>query len=314
MVGSPPRCLTCVSMVSAASHHTPVFRFHSPPSAVNPGPPADPQVPDTLGWRCWRWDHAHRRLVSPSLNTVWLTSRLDAINWDTSAALRGSAGIHARLVPKKWRETAFADETVSVSDDGALVVGIVERFGKYVLGTQGWRAESVAIRELLAPSTDVGLLIEQAYPDVKVHYRDQGDDTWTSAESSASASASQPTSPSLRPTLYGKGPIQVKYTYQPLPPLQNPLPPLASPPPSSPPSPFQHNSLMMQQHHLALAQKMMDDLIRDLAADLHTPLIAAKPKPKPPRPSLLRRLLSTNWFWWAFLFCFFYGLMHLLKP
>src|SRR5258707_15280438 len=51
-----------------------------------------------------------------------------------------------------------------------LITGIVERFGRYVLGTEGWRAEWVMIRKLKAPSTQIGLLLEQAYPDVEVFY------------------------------------------------------------------------------------------------------------------------------------------------
>jgi hypothetical protein len=52
----------------------------------------------------------------------------------------------------------------------AHVTGIVERFGKYVLGTEGWRAEWVMIRTLKAPSVEIGLALEQAYPDVEIYY------------------------------------------------------------------------------------------------------------------------------------------------
>jgi hypothetical protein len=53
------------------------------------------------------------------------------------------------------------------------VIGVVERFGKYVLGTEGWRAEIVVIRKLRAPSTEIGLKLEQAYPEVEVCYEDR---------------------------------------------------------------------------------------------------------------------------------------------
>lgn len=53
------------------------------------------------------------------------------------------------------------------------ISGIVERFGKYVLGTDGWRAEHVIIRKLLAPTTEIGLELERVYPDVEVIYADQ---------------------------------------------------------------------------------------------------------------------------------------------
>ncbi len=53
------------------------------------------------------------------------------------------------------------------------VLGVVERFGKYVLGTEGWRAEWVIIRKLKAATTEIGLLLEQAYPDVEIYYADR---------------------------------------------------------------------------------------------------------------------------------------------
>ena len=53
------------------------------------------------------------------------------------------------------------------------VVGVVERFGKYVLGTEGWRAEIVVIRKLRAPTTQIGLALEKAYPEVEVYYEDR---------------------------------------------------------------------------------------------------------------------------------------------
>jgi hypothetical protein len=49
----------------------------------------------------------------------------------------------------------------------------VERFGRYVLGTEGWRAEWVVIRELMAPDTETALALMQRYRDVKVHVREQ---------------------------------------------------------------------------------------------------------------------------------------------
>jgi hypothetical protein len=53
------------------------------------------------------------------------------------------------------------------------VHGIVERFGRYVLGTEGWRAEWVIIRELMAPDTNTALALMQRYPEAKIHVREQ---------------------------------------------------------------------------------------------------------------------------------------------
>jgi hypothetical protein len=51
-----------------------------------------------------------------------------------------------------------------------VIRGIVERFGRYVLGTEGWRAEMAMIKQLLAPDDEIGLELERAYPDVEVIY------------------------------------------------------------------------------------------------------------------------------------------------
>jgi hypothetical protein len=53
------------------------------------------------------------------------------------------------------------------------VHGIVERFGRYVLGIEGWRAEWVVIRELLAPDAHTALALIRSYPEVRVHVREQ---------------------------------------------------------------------------------------------------------------------------------------------
>lgn len=55
------------------------------------------------------------------------------------------------------------------------ISGIVERYGKYVLGKEGWRAEIVHIRKLLAPNTEIGLALERAYPDIEVIYSQPAD-------------------------------------------------------------------------------------------------------------------------------------------
>lgn len=135
----------------------------------------DPKLPDTLGFREWRWQADDKVLQSPVQGTLWETECLSAEVWDEGEAIRGVAGIHALLVPRHWKilcELGFGPFPASP----VTVRGIVERYGKYVLGTEGWRAEQVVIRELLAPSTDIGLDLEQRYPNVIVHYPDQLED------------------------------------------------------------------------------------------------------------------------------------------
>ena len=163
-----------------------------PPSLLKP----DPRVPDTLGWREWVFPPGWDRLMSPVQNTAWPSSHLTAETWTDEGGVRGFVGIHAHLVPKHWK--VVSELTCPAP---YVVTGIVERFGRYVLGTEGWRAEQVVIRELLAPSTEIGLKLEQAYPDVIVHYPDQseGESKWTSAASSELERGSLPLLPSSLP-------------------------------------------------------------------------------------------------------------------
>jgi hypothetical protein len=126
-----------------------------------------PDAPDTLGWRGWRFDG--EVLISPMQGTRWNDTTLRVDQWSDSDVVRGVAGIHARRLPRDWRQADPA-----VTDIGRCDVhGIVERFGRYVLGTEGWRAEWVVIRELMAPNTEIALALMRKYPDVRVHVREQ---------------------------------------------------------------------------------------------------------------------------------------------
>ncbi len=151
----------------------------------------DPRAPDTLGWRVWHWDPSTNLLMSPSRKTVWRTAELRVSAWNTGDVVRGEAGIHAVRMPYNWRRASLDGTelagfntpkfdkkfirhvgTVSIPIKSNAVTGIIERFGRYVLGTKGWRAEWVVIRKLKAPSTEIGLLLEQAYPEVEIYYDD----------------------------------------------------------------------------------------------------------------------------------------------
>jgi hypothetical protein len=124
-------------------------------------------APDTVGWRGWRWDG--HLLLSPVQGTLWHDATLRAVEWADSAAVRGVAGIHARRLPIDWLRADPSRTEIGRCD----VHGIVERFGRYVLGTEGWRAEWVVIRELMAPDTKTALALMQRYPEVKVHIQEQ---------------------------------------------------------------------------------------------------------------------------------------------
>lgn len=131
----------------------------------------DTAAPTTLGWRAWVWDDAERCLRSPHRGTPWIGPDLHVEHWDECEVLRGAAGIHARLMPRDWLRAAWTDSGISEGPSciHGLVTGIVERYGRYVLGTTGWRAEHVVIRELCAPDVGIMLTLMQVYPEVKVH-------------------------------------------------------------------------------------------------------------------------------------------------
>jgi hypothetical protein len=125
-------------------------------------------LPDTLGWRGWRIEGDV--LVSPLRGTPWPEAILLAGKWSDSRALRGVAGIHARRVPRGWRLI----EPASIRDFRRCDIhGIVERFGRYVLGKAGWRAEWAVIRELVVPDTQTALKLVRRYPEVRIHVREQ---------------------------------------------------------------------------------------------------------------------------------------------
>jgi len=178
---------------SISSSFSPLSAAPAPtPNFLKP----DPKQPDTLGWREWAWNDQQKCLMSPSQGTLWPTAEHTAHHWSNEDAVRGHAGIHAMLVPRHWK--ILKEFEVSIGYGGSIT-GIVERYGKYVMGTEGWRAEQVVIRELLAPSTEIGLELEQRYPDVIVHYSDQGEEPCKSEKLSGLVKGNRSPLPSLVP-------------------------------------------------------------------------------------------------------------------
>jgi hypothetical protein len=96
----------------------------------------DPDAPDTLGWRAWNCRGGV--LLSPLRRTTWHEATLKAEQWSDEQAVRGEAGIHARRMPKDWLRV---DGRWFPEIGRCDVHDVVERFGRYVLGTEGWRAE-----------------------------------------------------------------------------------------------------------------------------------------------------------------------------
>jgi hypothetical protein len=130
-------------------------------------------APDHLGHRAWYWDPKAGCLVSPHQGTPWHSPELREEHWTEADVVRGTAGIHARRLPRDWRRagwTAGARQEGPAPEDGKILVhGVVERAGRYVLGTTGWRAEWVLIRELSAPDIQTYLALRRVYPEVRVH-------------------------------------------------------------------------------------------------------------------------------------------------
>jgi hypothetical protein len=132
------------------------------------------EAPDTLGWGGWRLKGD--LLVSPVQKTPWHEVTLRAAQWSDSAAVRGMAGIHALRLPRDWRRA----DPGATEIGGCDVHGIVERFGRYVLGSEGWRAEWVVIRELSAPDPQTALALMRRYPEAQIHVRERetSDENW----------------------------------------------------------------------------------------------------------------------------------------
>ena len=145
----------------------------------------DPTVPNTLGWRSWFMDPLTGILRSPHMGTPWPDAECRCTDWPEGRdnVVRSHAGIHAYLVPHFWRDAPTDHfENCTVDNDWSsdideieipLIHGLIERYGKYVLGTDGWRAEWAVIRALHAPTAVVAMVLKHVYPDVEVTYTGQ---------------------------------------------------------------------------------------------------------------------------------------------
>jgi len=137
----------------------------------------DPNAPDTLGWRAWYYDPREKILKSPIRGTPWETEELRDPAMDRkSSSVEMHTGIHARRLPRaNWRRLQWKEPLPGTArNDAIIVTGIVERFGASVIGETGWRAEHVVIRELQAPTTEIGLELERRYPLAIIHYHEEG--------------------------------------------------------------------------------------------------------------------------------------------
>lgn len=137
-----------------------------------------------VGWRVWVLDtwrtykytdqgpepvrDVQTFLVSPHRGTTWNGPTLSAEVWSDEAAVEGHAGIHAALRPEPIQGTLCFSAMNTVT-------GRVRGYGRYVLGTRGWRAERVVIDYLRVPA-DVydevrGPLSERYQCDIRKQWR-----------------------------------------------------------------------------------------------------------------------------------------------
>lgn len=120
--------------------------------------------PTTLGWRTWEWNTLKRCLMSPAQHTLWPEPEHRVESWTAEGAVRGHAGVHACRLPRgDWRRARKPHDM-----PGAPIVGLIERYGKFVLGTEGWRAEWVIIKELLCADEVLAAAVKAAYPEIPV--------------------------------------------------------------------------------------------------------------------------------------------------
>lgn len=54
------------------------------------------------------------------------------------------------------------------------ILTLVERFGRFVLGSEGWRAEWVIIKEILAPDEATARALRRVYPELPISVAREG--------------------------------------------------------------------------------------------------------------------------------------------
>lgn len=120
--------------------------------------------PDTLGWRTFSWHRTKHCLMSPVQKTLWTEPEMRVENWAEDTAVRGKAGIHACRLPRgDWRKAQCPHDMPRLP-----IVALVERFGKFVLGSEGWRAEWVFIKEIMAPDEATARALKRVYPELPI--------------------------------------------------------------------------------------------------------------------------------------------------
>jgi branched-subunit amino acid transport protein len=119
------------------------------------------------GFRIWSLDMNLGLLRSPHRNTVWEGPDMVCEDWEESEVVRGVSGVHAYLCPTDWKIQA-KNRPGSIYDNSIMIAGVVERYGRYVLGEDGWRSEWAIIRKLYAPNKVIAEALRKSYPEVEI--------------------------------------------------------------------------------------------------------------------------------------------------
>jgi hypothetical protein len=139
-----------------------------------------------IGWRYWRvcsqWPDL---LISPFRQTRWEGPVLKAHTWSTHEAVQGLAGIHATHTQKHARKFAELERGYRGAHTytTTVAIGRVRAYDRYVVGTNGWRAERVIVDKLFIvpfpkqPATEAIAAFEQRYRcpvrvDLRSHSKD----------------------------------------------------------------------------------------------------------------------------------------------
>jgi hypothetical protein len=128
-------------------------------------------------WEEAESEYARRRLATLAQATAsaGASTGVSSSNATLGAAPSKSCGsaASARLQSASMQTSANSSVEVlqrasSCSSSPPIVTGIVERYGRYVLGTEGWRAEWVIVRKLCAPTPEIAEALGRVYPDVEI--------------------------------------------------------------------------------------------------------------------------------------------------
>jgi hypothetical protein len=128
----------------------------------------DPMDGSLLGVRIFKLSPS-LKLQSPNQGTIWESNVLQiADEWQETEIVRGAAGIHAAWPPRSLMVAPLID---TVKPDAVSLFSCVRGYGRYVAGTEGWRAEKVIVDRVFLPESirsrwRMMKRLEKLYPEI----------------------------------------------------------------------------------------------------------------------------------------------------